>query len=234
MNVLVISCHPDDVECYCAGTVAKCVKRGDKVTICHVANGNMGHAVIMPDELRTIRAGEAQKAGALAGVKVITIDVGDLLVDGGSKEQKDKIVEVIRDADPDFIITQSPEDYMPDHRAVSKLVFDASFAASVPHYGNGNGKVSKVTPIYYMDNPYGLNFVPTEYVDITDEFELKIQMLECHESQIKWMADHDKIDFVETIRVAARYRGLQCNCQYAEAFRQEMVWPKVVAKRLLP
>ena len=31
MNVLAIGCHPDDVEICCAGTLAKCVKRGDKV-----------------------------------------------------------------------------------------------------------------------------------------------------------------------------------------------------------
>ena len=33
MNILAIGCHPDDVEIACAGTLAKCVKRGDKVII---------------------------------------------------------------------------------------------------------------------------------------------------------------------------------------------------------
>ena len=46
MNVLAIGCHPDDIEISCCGTLAKCVKRGDKVTVCHVANGNMGHEII--------------------------------------------------------------------------------------------------------------------------------------------------------------------------------------------
>ena len=58
MNVLAVGCHPDDVEIGCAGTLAKCVQRGDKVTVCHVANGNMGHEIIKPDELRIIRANE--------------------------------------------------------------------------------------------------------------------------------------------------------------------------------
>ena len=31
MNVLAIGCHPDDVEIACAGTLAKCVQRGDRV-----------------------------------------------------------------------------------------------------------------------------------------------------------------------------------------------------------
>ena len=232
MNVLAVGCHPDDIEISCCGTLAKCVKRGDKVTVCHVANGNMGHEIISPEELREIRIGEAKKAGSLAGIEVVTLDIGDLLPNGCDIKQRDKLVELIKKVQPDFIITHSPTDYMPDHLAVSKLVFDASFAASVPHYG-AEGKAA-VVPIFYMDNLAGMNFNPTEYVDISDEIELKIQMLECHESQLKWMRDHDHIDFAEFVRTCSRFRGIQCGTQYAEAFCQELVWPKVVAKRLLP
>lgn len=233
MNVLAIGCHPDDIEISCSGTLAKCVKRGDKVTVCHVANGNMGHEIIKPDELRKIRAQEAKTAGALAGIEVVTIDVGDLLVDGDDIKQRDKLIDVIIATQPDFIITHSPTDYMPDHTAVSKMVFNAAFAASCPQYGDNPGKAA-VTPIFYMDNLAGMNFNPTEYVDITDEIELKLQMLECHESQIKWMRDHDHIDFPDFVRTCSKFRGLQCGVPYAEAFTQEFVWPKVTTKRLLP
>ena len=197
MNVLAIGCHPDDIEISCCGTLAKCVKRGDKVTVCHVANGNMGHEIIPPDELRQMRANEAKAAGKLAGIEVVTLDIGDLLVNGYDISQRDKVTELIRKVQPDFIITHSPSDYMPDHLAVSRLVVDASFAASVPQYGNG--EKAPVVPIFYMDNLAGMNFNPTEYVDITDEIELKIEMLECHVSQLKWMRDHDNIDFAEFV-----------------------------------
>jgi len=59
-------------------------------------------------------------------------------------------------------------------------------------------------------------------------------MLECHESQLKWMRDHDNIDFAEFVRTCSRFRGIQCGADYAEVFTQEMAWPKVVARRLLP
>ena len=232
MNVLAVGAHPDDIEISCSGTLAKCVKRGDKVTVCHVANGNMGHEIISPEELREIRIGEAKKAGSLAGIEVVTLDVGDLLPNGCSIEQRDKLIALIKKVQPDFIITHSPTDYMPDHLAVQKLVFDASFGASVPHYG-AEGKAA-VVPIFYMDNLAGMNFLPTEYVDITDEIELKREMLECHESQLKWMRDHDGIDFADFVRTCSKFRGLQCGVPYAEAFTQELVWPKVVTKRLLP
>ena len=192
----------------------------------------MGHEIIKPDELREMRAKEAKKAGSLAGIEVVSLDIGDLLPNGCDIAQRDKVMDLIRKVQPDFIITHSPTDYMPDHLAVSKLVFDASFAASVPQYGVG-GK-SPVVPIFYMDNLAGMNFNPTEYVDITDEIELKIEMLECHESQLKWMRDHDHIDFAEFVRTCSRFRGLQCGVGYAEGFTQELVWPKVVARRLLP
>lgn len=231
MNVLAIGCHPDDIEVACAGTMVKYKKQGHNVIVCHVANGDMGHVEIQPDELRKMRIAEAKKAGSLAGIEVITCDIGDLVV-YDNKEQRDKVVEVIRYAKPDIIITHSPTDYMPDHVAVSKLVFDATFCASVPHYGTGNA--AGLTPLYYMDTLAGVNFMPTEYVDITDEIDKKLEMLECHESQMKWMRDHDKIDFAEFVRTCARFRGLQCGAQYAEAFTQCYAWPKIKPARMLP
>lgn len=80
MNVLAISCYPDDMEIFCAGTLLKCLKRGDKVTVCHVCNGSMGHMVIMPEELQQIRIQEAKNSCALAGFEVITCDISDLMV----------------------------------------------------------------------------------------------------------------------------------------------------------
>ena len=198
-----------------------------------MANGNLGHVHICPEELREIRSLEARKAGALAGIPVITCDIGDLMV-YPDREQRSKVVQVIRDVNPDVIITHSPDDYMPDHTAVSKLVFDASFAASVQHYPDASGESVPVTPLYYMDTLAGVNFMPTEYVDISDTMDLKLEMLECHESQMKWMRDHDHIDFAEFVKTCARFRGLQCGVTYAEAFTQCQAWPKLTTRRMLP
>ena len=241
MNVLAIGCHPDDVEIACAGTLAKCVKRGDRVTVCHVSTGNLGHVVIPPDELAVIRANEAKKAGSLAGIEVICAGFNDLEIYDNNKEARDKIVDVIRYADPDVIITHNPEDYMPDHTAVSRLVFDASFTATLPNYTDYphvfsklDGVPAKLVPIYYMDTLAGVNFNPTEFVDISDEIDLKIEMLECHESQLVWMREHDGIDFADMVKTCSRYRGYQCGAEYAEGFRQCHVYLKGTTKRLLP
>lgn len=233
-TVLAISCHPDDMEICCAGTLLRCKQRGDRVVVCHVANGNMGHMEIMPDKLGKMRIGEAKTSGSLAGFETVTCDIGDLLVRDSDKAQHDKLVKVIREVDPDFIITHAPDDYMEDHVAVSKLVFAASFAASVPHYEEHLGKPAKVTPIYYMDNSGLLNCEPTEYVDITDQIETKLKMLACHKSQITWLEDHDGNDVLDNTRALARVRGIQCGVKYAEGFRHLNTDHRNTVKRLLP
>lgn len=234
MRVLAIGAHPDDIEIACSGTLAKCVKRGDTVIVCHVSTGDLGHVVIPPDELTVIRANEAKKAGAMAGIEVICAGFHDLEIFDNNQEARDKIVDIIQYADPDFIITHNPDDYMPDHTAVSRLVFDASFAATLPNYNSRYKKAAKLVPIYYMDTLAGVNFNPTEYVDISEEIDLKIQMLECHESQLVWMREHDGIDFADMVRTCSRYRGYQCNAAYAEGFRPCQVYLKGTTKRLLP
>ena len=234
MNVLAISAHPDDMEMFCAGTLAKCVKRGDRVISCHVSTGSLGHVVIPPDELRLIRAEEARNAGALAGIEVICAGFDDLEIYDNNKEARDRIVDIIKYADTDFIITHNPDDYMPDHTAVSRLVFDASFTATLPNYKSRYKDPARLVPIYYMMPDSGIHFTPTEYVDITEEFDLKIRMMECHKSQVDWLREHDGIDFSEAARVTARDYGYQCGVPYAEGFCQCRAYLKGTAKRLLP
>lgn len=234
MRVLAMGCHPDDIEVACAGTLAACKARGDDVFVCHVANGNMGHAIIEPGELREMRAGEFKRSAAMLGAEPLTCDIGDVVVYADDRAQRDAVIDVLRYVKPDVIITHSPDDYMPDHVAVSKLVFDASFVCTIPHYKTKQPHYGSLVPIYYMDTLAGLSFQPTEYVDISEHIELKLDMLNCHESQIKWMIDHDNIDFIDFVRTCAKYRGLQCGVPYAEAFSQCLRWPKVLPRRMLP
>lgn len=235
MRVLAIGCHPDDIEIACSGTLAKCVKRGDEVYVCFLCSGNLGHVVIPPEELKIIRYNEAKRAAALAGVKeVIYAGFDDLDIYSDNKEARDKVVKVIREINPDFIITHNPEDYMPDHSAAAKLVFDASFTATLPNYEPKTEHPARLVPIFYMDTLAGVDFVPTEFVDITDEIDLKIEMLECHKSQLVWMKEHDGIDFADMVRTCSKYRGYQCGVKYAEGFRKCNVYLKNTTKRLLP
>jgi LmbE family N-acetylglucosaminyl deacetylase len=235
MRILAVGCHPDDLEIGCGGTLAKYASAGHEVFSAHVANGCYGHAVIEKDELREIRHREAERAGELLGVKeVIDLDVDDLAVSEFNEDTVLKMTGLIRYVRPDVIITHSPEDYMRDHVQTGRLVFNASFSSSVPHYLRESPAYGKVCPIYYMDTLAGVNFLPTEYVDVSAEIEKKLSALACHESQIKWMLEHDKIDFIDFVRTCSKFRGLQCGAAFAEGFRRCDTWPRIPTARLLP
>ena len=236
MNVLVVACHPDDMEIACGGTLARYVQEGHKVTFCHCANGNMGHVLIQPEELGPMRIEEAKRGANRLGITdVVTLNVGDLYVDHRDQKQVEAMTEIVRRVNPDVIITHDPEDYMKDHREVSLLVFDASFSATVPHFAEGGSPFTGTfAPIFYMDTLAGVNFQPEYYVNISDVIEDKLEALDCHDSQIKWMRDHDHIDFLDMVRTCAKYRGYQSGVAYAEGFKICKVYPRMTTKRLLP
>jgi N-acetylglucosamine malate deacetylase 1 len=233
MNVLAVGAHPDDLEILCGGTLAKYVSLGHNVVMAHFCNGNKGHHHIPPDELSETRDREALESSSVIGARHINLDIDDLDA-YVEREQVLKCVDLIRQSEPDVIITHSPEDYMPDHTVSARIVFDASFVATLPHVKTEYKHFDRVTPIYYMDTLAGINFKPSEYVDITDTFETKKKMLSCHRSQLDWLKEHDKVDILDFIRKTAEFRGLQCGAVFAEAFSRVEKWGRNPSKRLLP
>ncbi len=233
MNILAIGAHPDDIEFLCAATLAKYVRAGNRVFMCHLCTGDKGHFEIPPEELREIRDREAEKAAAVIGAKHLKLDFPDCELHY-NLESVTRTVKVIRQARPDVIITHSPSDYMPDHVITSQVVFDSSFHATLPNFSAGGEPTSVIPPIYYMDTLAGVEFLPEEYVDVTETMEAKRQMLLCHQSQYQWLKKHDNIDTVEFIETMARMRGLQCGAKYAEGFRRCKVWGRNPTSRLLP
>ena len=77
-------------------------------------------------------------------------------------------------------------------------------------------------------------FLPGEYVDVTETWETKREMLARHSSQVDWLRYHDAIDIFAFMETVAKFRGLQCGVPYAEAFRLADAWPRVKPSRLLP
>ena len=233
LRVVAVGAHPDDLEILCAGTLAKYRELGHHVTMVYVTNGNMGHMTIQPPELAKIRQEEARRSTRIIGADFIWLDYPDEWV-FHDMDTRLKFIDTIRQAKPGVIITHCPNDYHPDHKAVSDLIFAASFLSSVPNIKTPHEAYPKVVPIYYMDTLAGVDFLPTEYVDISDTLETKKEMLACHQSQVKWLMEHDKIDIIDFVGTVAKFRGLQCGVSYAEGFRKFDGWPRNVTKRFLP
>ena len=234
MRVLAVGAHPDDLEILAGGTLARFATGGDEVVMCHATTGNRGSFVHTADEIAAVRLDEARRAAAVIGAQHVTLGLGDGEVSAADPEQKRRVVDLVRDARPDLIITHHPQDYMGDHNEVSKLVFECSFYATLPLWESDRPHHRVVTPIYYMDTVFGVGFVPSEYVDVGPVMDSKVAMLSAHESQLTWLREHDGIDAVEQMTVASRYRGMQCGAEYAEGFIGCQTWLRATTRRLLP
>lgn len=233
MRVLAVGAHPDDLEILCAGTLAKYVRLGHEVVMCHVSNGDKGHFHIPPQELGQTRDREAEEAARVIGAEVIAMGFHDGEI-YNDKENRLRFIDVVRQARPDVVITHHPEDYFCDHTVTSQLVLDATFLATVPHFKTENPALEKIPPVYFMDTLVGVNFQPTDYVDISETIEIKLLMLTKHQSQLTWLREHDNVDIVNLVTTVARFRGYQCGVQYAEAFSRYQVWGRIQPGGLLP
>ena len=93
-----------------------------------------------------------------------------------------------------------------------------------------------------MDGVLGLSFIPEEWVDITDYFETKAEMLSKHLSQMMpdtydpnfVMPPRDQAPMMRMLGVQSEYRGMQCGVKYAEAFIYWKSFNRVIPRRLLP
>lgn len=233
MNVLAIGAHPDDLEILCGGTLARFAQRGDRVTMLIMSDGSAGHAEIPASELASIREREARAAAAVIGAELVWLGLRDEFV-FNDEPTRVRLLNAIRGAQPDLILTHARDDYHPDHVATLTAVFDASFIMGLPNVRTDNPAHSGVAPLFTFDTLAGHNFLPEEYVDITTTWETKRAMLAEHGTQVDWLKHHDGIDIFTFMETVARFRGLQCGVEFAEGFRRVLVWPRVRPARLLP
>ncbi len=233
MRILAVGAHPDDLEIICAGTLLKYKEQGHDVVMAIATNGEQGHFVIMPEELREIRKQEAAASAEICGAEFLWLGFPDEFI-YHDHETRMKFIEMMRQARPDVVITHNPECYHMDHRIVSELVFVSSFLATVPHVNTPSKPTEKIPALYYMDSISGAGFLPSEYVDISSVMDKKLKMMACHQSQVKWLREHDNIDILEMISVQSRFRALSCGVQYAEGFKRLDAWGRNPVTRLLP
>lgn len=237
LRVLALGAHPDDMEWHCGGTLARYSREGHEVFICHVSNGNKGSFRYSSEELAKVRRREAIAAAKVIGAASLAVGVPDGEV-ANTVEAQYLVAEVVRQARPDVVIATDPQDYHGDHRAVGELAMHATFMATCPLYETKSPHTESVPVLYFCDTSAGLDFQPTEWVDISDVLELKVEMMMAHESQLEWIgqrSDGDLRDGVaEEFKAIARFRGMQCGVRYAEAFRLCTKAPRVRPYRVLP
>lgn len=238
MNILAIGAHPDDVETFCGGTLAKYAKQGHKIFTATATNGNVGSATLSMEEIAKIRKEEARKAAAVIGAEYICLDYDDEML-FEDRATRLAFIDLVRYCKADVILTHNPQDYNPDHELTSKIVRDIAVMIPVAKIETRNKPCDTIPTIAYFESELGLGFIPTEYVDITDVIEIKKEMCAQHKSQVAWMQDNYKDimgdkDFTDDCLLMSRFRGMQCGVEFAEGFRMANDAYRTHPYRVLP
>ncbi|MDB5422660.1 MAG: LmbE family protein [Phenylobacterium sp.] len=233
-TILAIHAHPDDIETLAAGTLALLAAKGHALKIVTVTAGECGSSGPDLTETAAIRKAEAAAAAALIGAEYRCADLPDLGVFNDDPARR-RVTEMVRWSGADIVVAASPADYHPDHEAVSALVRDACFAASVPNYATGGAAPLAAIPHLYFMDPIGgrdRDGVPVQAdfgVDIASGFETKRAMLSAHLSQHAWVArQHGISDHLASMETWSRRRGEDFGVKLGEGFRQyrHMPYPK--------
>ena len=239
-RILAVGAHPDDVEFTCTGTLAKLKERGAEVVIATLLTGDCGTTEYSAYEIARIRKDEATKSAGLLGARYICVDEHDLSLDYDTVMRR-KVTGLVRSVDPAIVLTHFQIDYLVDHEVTGRLVRDACFAAAVPNFASsGNEKPTDGIPhLYYfppagcidnVGNPVEPHFV----VDVSDEVELRKQMLACHASQRNWLRRHHGTDeYIDSMLRRSADLGQRIGVEHGEGFLQHLCSPYPTDNKIL-
>jgi len=134
------------------------------------------------------------------------------------------VVAAIRKYRPHVIITHDSNNRNPDHTHTSQLVKESCFTAGLAKYDTGLPPHRPNKILYTMEY---YEFSPTVIVDISDQYERKMQAVACYRSQthnpgFEGMPTYISSDrFTREIDARMRYYGSRIHRDFAEAFRMD-------------
>jgi LmbE family N-acetylglucosaminyl deacetylase len=230
-TVLSILAHPDDAEFLCAGTLIRLQQEHHfEVHIASMTPGDCGSADLSALEIARLRREEGAKAAALIGAQYHCLEERDLMI-FYEEQTLEKATHLLRTVQPAIVLTHSPRDYLVDHEMTSLIARAACFAAPVANFLKGRdlGPVLPHIPhLYYCDaiegkDILGQPIVPSFFVDIASELDLKTKMLACHASQREWLRQQHGMDqYTQAMRDWSARRGRESGSACAEAFCQHL------------
>ncbi|HXF84584.1 MAG TPA: PIG-L deacetylase family protein [Anaerolineales bacterium] len=225
-HILVILAHPDDPEFFCGATLAKWARAGHRITYQLLTCGDKGfndHTPpdMTPEALCAIRHEEQRAAANVIGaqeVHFLDYPDGYLVPDLNLRRE---IVRIIRKFKPDILVTCDPQNLFatyginhPDHRAAGQAVLDAVFPAA----GNKGYFPELLAEGFEPHMPQeiwcALTAQPNTVIDVTDTWEIKLEALLQHKTQI---GDVEK--FKQRMRARRTEDSTDENPRYEEKFR---------------
>jgi len=217
VDILAIAAHRDDVELTCGGTLIKAANAGRRTAIVDLTQGEMGTR-----GSAQLRAEEASRAAEILGVSAReTLGLPDAGIEN-SPATREALARVIRRFRPRVVIAPASEGRHPDHRVTAGLVRDACFVAGLAKIAP---EVPKHRPLkvlhalaYRQDSTR-----PSFVVDITDEFERKLEAIKCYASQFQGETQAGEVfpngePLYDIIRHYAATYGSLIRTRYGEPF----------------
>ncbi|MFA6518189.1 MAG: PIG-L deacetylase family protein [Candidatus Shapirobacteria bacterium] len=213
-RVLVVFAHPDDLELYCGGTVARLISDGKIVRSVKMTSGEMGsrQEKITQEELLSIR--EKEDSASMTELGIAREDNVYLRRGDGKIENNLEIIgdvaKQIRLFQPDLIITHNPQDLVirfdkdinwfnhRDHRNTGQIVIDASYPYArdilfyPDHFQDPVAKSWTCTEFLLVDS-YGHE--DSVFVDITKFISKRVAAHARHKSQYSTKDAKDSADF---------------------------------------
>jgi len=215
--ILAIAAHRDDVELTCGGTLIGAARRGQRTAIIDLTQGEMGTR-----GSAALRAEEASRAAEVLGcVARETLGLPDAGIEN-TPATREKLALAIRRYRPRVVIAPSLEGRHPDHRIAAQLVRDACFVAGLQKIAPDVPKHRPLKILHCLS--YRQDFVrPTFVVDISADFERKMEAVRCYSSQFDGEIQAGEVypngePLYDVITHYAAYYGTLIRTRYGEPF----------------
>ena len=217
VDLLAIAAHRDDVELTCGGTLIKAAMQGYATGILDLSQGEMGTR-----GSAEIRAAEASRSAEVMGVTARqNLDLPDAAIMNDTLS-RERLVRAIREFRPRVVMAPAREGRHPDHPVTAQLVRDACFLAGLAKFAPGLPPHRPAKILHCLS--YRQDFVrPSFVVDITTEFERKLEAIRCFSSQFEGATQAGEVypngePLEEVVRHHAAYYGSLIRRQYGEPF----------------
>jgi len=235
-TALVISAHAADFVWHCGGAIALHAEKGIDVTVICLSFGERGESARLwkegnsLDAVKAIRRSEAEAAASVLGAaRLECFDLGDYPLNL-SEEAKYRLVDVIRDVQPSFMLSHSKYDpYNTDHMYTTQIALEARMIAQA--WGHNPDEKVLGAPQLYLFEPHQteqMGWKPDTFLDITPVWEKKRAAMECMNGQVHLWEYYTRVA-QQRANHFKRNSGGQAggrDCKYAEGF--ESVFPRTV------
>jgi bacillithiol biosynthesis deacetylase BshB1 len=216
LDVIAFGAHPDDIELFVGGTLAKLGDLGYRTGVVDMVRGELGTR-----GSARLRAKEAQASTKVLGLRVrdnLKLTDGQLFDNHAARL---RVIKVLRKYQPDLVFTHYWDDKHPDHVQASRIVTGACYLSGLAKIRTGQEHFRPKKICYFTLPAYVL---PSFVVDISTHFETKMKALRCFRSQLHDARSKEPAtylsapEFLPAVEGQHQYYGTLIQARYGEAF----------------